>query len=418
LVKLTSAAIAVALAATVIVSTASGHEPRAHVAYGQQCPDPYSATRDPSNPLMLPNPPGSNPLNGARFFVDGPAHGSAAGAIASLLGRDPSSFPDDYSWTSFQSDLQRGSMRSRLASDPSLADEVQLLEKIAVEPDANRFSLYSGGGGPGAIFGQVQKIFCHNMSADPGAIPIITTYFLYQAGYCESKREILDHRGAFERQINEMAEGIARRPAVMLLELDAIGASKCMQATGALPYWEADMRYEIQKVSALPHTVVYIEGGYADSNSPRYTAKVLNAVGVRGIEGFWTNDTHEDWTINEIRWGQKVSRMTHGAHFIVNTATNGQGPLVPASRVKSGNEVLCNAPGRGIGPLPTTDPIDPRTNRSFADVDAFLWTAPPGNSSGSCNGGPPSGTFWVAKALDLSERANGKLGPGWPSQPY
>jgi Glycosyl hydrolases family 6 len=417
-VKLGSAAIAVAIAGALIVSTASGHAPRAHAAYAQQCPDPYPATRDASNPLMLQEAPGPNPLTGAQFFVDGPAHGAAAGAIASLLGRDPSSFPDDYSWSEFQSDLQHGSMRSRLASDPSLAQEVALLEKIAVEPDANRFSLYSGGGGPGAIFGQVQKIFCHNLTADPGTIPIITTYFLYQAGYCESKSEILDHRGTFERQVDEMADGIARRPAVMLLELDAIGASKCMQDTGALPYWEADIRYEIQKVSALPHTVVYIEGGYADSNSPRYTAKVLNAVGVDKIRGFWTNDTHDDWTINEIRWGEKVSRLTHGAHFIVNTATDGQGPLVPANRVKDGNEVLCNPPGRGIGPLPTANPIDPRSGRPFADVDAFLWTAPPGNSSGTCNGGPPSGTFWVAKALGMSALANGRLGPGWPSEPY
>ena len=86
-------------------------------------------------------------------------------------------------------------------------------------------------GGPGAIYGQVHKIVCDNMAADPGSIPIFTTYFLYQAGYCETSGEILAHRGTFERQINEMARGIGRRPAVILLELDAVGASKCMQST-------------------------------------------------------------------------------------------------------------------------------------------------------------------------------------------
>lgn len=334
--------------------------------------------------------------------MDGPAHGAAAGAIASLIGIDPKNLADSVSWARFKQDH---------AAAIAANSQARFLVKIADQPEANRFSLYSMGGGPGAIYGQVHKIVCANMAADPGSIPIFTTFFLYQAGYCESRSEILAHRRTFERQVSEMARGIGRRPAVMLLELDAVGASRCMQRTGALGLWEADIRYEINQVAALPHTVVYIEAGYADSNDPRYTARVLNAVGIQKIRGFFTNDTHEDWTINEVRWGERVSRLTHGSHFIVNTATNGQGPLIPANRVRDGNEVLCNPPERGIGPLPQVSP-------GYANVDAFLWTAPPGNSSGSCNGGPAAGTFWPAKAISMSALANGRLGPGFPSQPY
>jgi endoglucanase len=386
------------------VASAAGRASDRGASTAASCADPdrYSAQRDPSNPLGLPNPPGADPLSGANFFVDGPAHGAAASAIASFLGINPKTLPNDLSWSQFQQEHA-----GQIAANP----QARALAKIAAQPEANRFSLYSMGGGPGAIYGQVHKIVCNNMAADPGTVPIFTTFFLYQAGYCETRSEILAHRHTFERQINEMAHGIGRRPAVMLLELDAVGASKCMQRNGALPSWEADMRYEIEKTSALPHTVVYMEAGYADSNDPRYTARVLNAVGIRKIRGFWTNDTHEDWTINEVHWGERVSRLTHGAHFIVNTATNGQGPLVPADRVHQGNEVLCNAPGRGIGPLPQVDP-------GYSGVDAFLWTAPPGNSSGACNGGPPAGTFWPAKAVAMSALANGRLGPGFPSRPY
>jgi endoglucanase len=395
-----------ALLATVLIgaATAAGHTGRGRAGAAAGCADPdsYPAQRDPANPLDLPSAPGANPLNGANFFVDGPAHGAAASAIASLLGFDPHNLPDNLSWAQFQEQHAVA-----IAANPRAA----LLAKIADQPEANRFSLYSEGGGPGAIYGQVHKIVCDNLAADPGSVPIFTTFFLYQAGYCETKGEILAHRGTFERQIDEMARGIDRRPAVMLLELDAVGASKCMEQNGALPYWEADMRYEINRLAALPHTVVYMEGGYADGNSPRYTARVLNAVGIAKIRGFWTNDTHEDWTINEVRWGERVSQLTHGSHFIVNTATNGQGPLVPASRVHDGNEVLCNAPGRGIGPRPQVNP-------GFAGVDAFLWTAPPGNSSGTCNGGPASGTFWMAKAESMASLANARLGPGYPSEPY
>src|SRR5579862_8351137 len=250
-----------ALAASTLgaVATAAGRPPDHRAAASLACADPnrYPAQRDPSNPLDLPNPPGADPLSGANFFVDGPAHGAAAGAIASLLGLDPKRLPNDLSWAQFQQQHA-----GQIAANP----QARALAKIADRPEANRFSLYSMGGGPGAIYGQVHKIVCDNMAADPGTVPIFTTYFLYQAGYCETRGEILAHRPTFERQINEMARAIDRRPAVMLLELDAVGASRCMQQNGALPDWEADMRYEIDRLAALPHTVIYMEAGYADAN--------------------------------------------------------------------------------------------------------------------------------------------------------
>jgi endoglucanase len=204
-----------------------------------------------------------------------------------------------------------------------------------------------------------------------------------------------------------MAAANGRRPAVYLLEIDGIGSSACMRRTGGLPYWEAALRYEAQTVAALPHTVVYLEGGYSDANSPAYTARALNAAGVRRIRGFFTNDTHNQWTINEIRWGERISRLTGGADFIVNTANNGRGPKLNPHPVTQGIEELCNPPGRGMGPVPTT-----RTG--FRHVDAFLWTGVPGNSSGHCRGGTDSGTFWLARALQLASRAPALLGPGLP----
>jgi hypothetical protein len=76
-------------------STASAHQLVTHATSdAQQCAEPYPAQRDPSNPLDLPVAPGSDPLDGARFFVPGPAHGSAAGAIAQSLGLNPEKLPE------------------------------------------------------------------------------------------------------------------------------------------------------------------------------------------------------------------------------------------------------------------------------------------------------------------------------------
>jgi endoglucanase len=374
------------------------------------CEGRYPAVRDPRNPLMLSTPPGSDPLFGARFFVNGPRHGAAAGAIADLLHLDPVSYPDDYSWQQFAADLSKGSLKAQLDRNPALRHKVQLLEKIARQPEEQRFSLYSAGGGPGKVYSQVQKFLCYTALADPGSIPIFTTFFLYQAGYCETRGEILHYRGRFQRQVREMAEAIGRRPAVLLLELDAIGSSSCMARNGALGLWEDDLGYEISQVAALPHTVVYVEAGYSDANDPGYTARALNKVGIRKIRGFFTNDTHSAWTIQEIRWARAVSALTGGAHIIVNTATNGRGPKLNPDPATQGIEDLCNAPGRGVGPRPTAD-------TGFPGVDAFLWSGPPGNSSGPCRGGPPGGVFWPARAIDLAAHAQGKIGPGYPRDP-
>src|SRR5579862_9098090 len=112
------AAAAATAMAVIGATSASGRSIRAHTtrsdgaraAATQACADPdnYPAQRDPSNPLDLPTPPGSNPLNGASFFVDGPAHGAAAGAIARILGENPTNFPDSYSWPQLRQSLQTG----------------------------------------------------------------------------------------------------------------------------------------------------------------------------------------------------------------------------------------------------------------------------------------------------------------------
>jgi endoglucanase len=361
---------------------------------------------------MLPAAPGSDPLHGANFFVDGPRHGAAASAIASLVGLNSKNYKDDYSWVRFQDSLTRGSVADKLAHNPGLAHEVQMLSKIASQPESQRISIYSEGGSPAGIFGQTQKIFCHNLTADPGSIPVFTTYFLHPAvGGCATRSQLTAAGPDFRNRIDAMAAATGNRPAVFLLEIDGVGSSRCMQKTGALSIWEADLKYEATKMGNLPHTVVYLEGGYSDANPPGYTAAVLNASGVRSIRGFFTNDTHINWTIDEIHWAEKVSAKTGGANFIVNTAQNGNGPLRPHNRVKNGNEVLCNPPGRAMGPEPTT-------TTGFAHADAFLWTGPPGNSSGSCNGGPSAGTFWAARGIELASRAQAKLGPGFPADKY
>ena len=93
----------------------------------------------------------------------------------------------------------------------------------------------------------------------------------------------------------------------------------------------------------------------ATRTTPGYIARLLRRVGVFRIQGFFTNSTHQNWTRREIRYGRALVRRLGGRpHYVVNTAANGRGPLIPKSRVRFGNSFRCNAPGRGLGPKPTS----------------------------------------------------------------
>jgi hypothetical protein len=390
---------------------ASGQGPSAHAA-AAGCSAPYPSKRDPSNPLDLPTPPGSNPLNGAHFMDPGPAHGNyAAATIAQLLGMNVKALSPTETWASFAQQMQTGSLHAKLASDPALAKKVGELALIAGQPQAQRISTYSWGGTPSGIFKQTRKLFCGIEASDPGTVPIITTYFLHPNLHgCPTTAQINGYMPKFKKQINAMAKATGRHPAVYLLELDAIGSSGCITRQGAMPAWEAALRYEMDTMESAPHTVVYVEGGYSDSTTPRYAARILNAVHVGKIQGFFTNDTHNQWTSNEVHYGNRISQQTHGAHYIVNTSDNGRGPKLNPHPGRQGVEDLCNPPGRGVG-------IEDTADTGYPAADAYLWLHSPGMSGGTCNGGP-SGGFWPAKAEGEASRGNAQMGPNTPSRPY
>jgi Glycosyl hydrolases family 6 len=377
--------------------------------------------RDPANPLALPTPPpaGQSPLTGAHFFIDGPRHGQAAGAIAQALHVDPMSFPDSFSWAQFQQTY--GPMFD--ATDQELA-------KIASREETQNISLYAQGGGPGAIFAQTTKLLCNNAAADPTqpTVMVFSTFFIYPNGqFCPSLPAIQRWQGTFIRDVNEMARGVGSKRAVILMEIDSIGTSGCLKKK-SLELWLHDLRWEAKTFGHLPHAVVYEEAGYSDAQGPKWTANRLWQAGVNQVEGFYTNGTHFAWSSNEIGWAQKVStdlyKMSHHhywAHFVVNTAQNGRGPRLNPHPVQQGIENLCNPPGRGLGRMPTGN-VDPTFDgQTFKWLDGFLWTGVPGRSHNSnCPGGPwqPAGVFDPRFAVELAQNANQRLGPGFPSDPY
>jgi endoglucanase len=238
-------------------------------------------------------------------------------------------------------------------------------------------------------------------SQEPGAIPMLSTYRIVH-GQCHGAAETGADAAAYHAWITSLAEGIGGHPAVLFLEMDSLITTPCLSASG-LAIRLGELRDAVNVLSDCPHVLVYLDAGAADALPATRAAALLERAGVAHTEGFFLNSTHFDWTSREIAYGETISRLTGGKHFVINTAENGRGPLVPRQRATLGNEVLCNPPGRGLGPLPTA-------NTRVARLDAYAWIANPGVSGGPCRPGAPStGRFWPALAAELARNADFKI---------
>jgi endoglucanase len=313
----------------------------------------------PSNPLGLPvAPPGTDPLVGAAFFVD---HQSAAAQAARVH---------------------------------------PLIRVIASQPGTARFGSFSTGSPYVPTIGiAVSRYLARAAAQEPGTVPLLTTYRIVD-GHCGHWADPPADQQSYHDFITGFAQGIGSYRAVLFLEQDALITSPCLSSLGLAARMN-ELQDAINVLTAnCPHLVIYMDAGAADALGARHAANLLNRAGVARIQGFLLNATHFDWTSREIRYGEQISRMTGGKHFVVNTSENGRGPLRPRDIVHQGNEVLCNPPGRGLGPKPTT-------HTGFRNVDMFAWTGNPGGSSGACvPGAPPAGVYWPAYAEWLVRNAN------------
>lgn len=204
----------------------------------------------------------------------------------------------------------------------------------------------------------------------------------------------------YRRWIDRWVRRIGSQRVVVFLEPDALPASICLSPAARRDRF-ALMTYAARRLSRLPPTGVYEDGGAGDWLGVRQTVRLLRAGGVRYARGFALNGKHFDWTRNEVRFGTKVGRLLGGKHFVVNTAFNGRGP-----ETRGRYHLWCNPRGRALGPLPTT-----HTHSALAD--AFFWLGAPGASDGHCNGGPTVGAFWTNWAVDLVH--NAQRAPDFPT---
>lgn len=191
--------------------------------------------------------------------------------------------------------------------------------------------------------------------------------------------------GAYRRWIRGFAAGLGRRKAVVILEPDGLAGMGCLNRDQQQE--RLALIHDAVRVLKGQGAAVYIDAGNARWISAPEMANRLSRAGIAEADGFALNIANFLGNSVTIAYGTEISKRVGGKHFIIDTSRNGM------NAASTGN--WCNPTGQRIGTPPTT-----RTGHPL--VDAFLWVKAPGESDGTCAGGPGAGKWWAEYALGLA----------------
>ncbi len=224
-----------------------------------------------------------------------------------------------------------------------------------------------------------------------GAVPVLALYGIPHRDCGSFAAGGFGSAGAYRGWIDGVASAVGSGPAAIILEPDALAMADCLSADQRQERFDL-MRYAVDTLTRNPAAAVYVDGGHSRWVSADDMAARLNEVGVGKARGFSLNTANYFTTDEEIGYGDAISGLTNGAHYVIDTSRNGAGPT---------DDPLywCNPSGRALG-------IPPTTATASANVDAYLWVKRPGESDGSCGRGDPgAGRFSNQYAIDLARNA-------------
>lgn len=225
-----------------------------------------------------------------------------------------------------------------------------------------------------------------------GATPILALYAIPHRDCGSFAAGGFSTAEGYRGWIDAVASGLGSMPAAIILEPDALAMADCLSADQRQERYDL-LSYAVDTLTRNPAAAVYVDGGHSRWVPAGEMANRLNAVGVSRARGFSLNITNYYSTDEQIGYGEAISALTNGSHYVIDTSRNGAGPLPDAPLS------WCNPGGRALGVAPTTD-------TAGAHADAYVWVKRVGESDGSCDrGDPPAGRFVAQFAIDLARNA-------------
>ena len=274
--------------------------------------------------------------------------------------------------------------RRRLARENP--NQAQLIAKIADTPQAKWLGEWSG---------PVQTVVQNYVDAahKKGKVALMVAYHVphrdcgqYSAGGAADKRDYL-------QWIRSLADGIgAHRKAIVVLEPDALPQlEECLTPDDQRRRLEM-LSEAVETLESLPGVAVYLDAGHSRWVDASTMAQRLERAGLRRARGFSLNVSNYVADEELTAYGEQIVKLTGlDTHFIIDSSRNGNGPAP--------DDQWCNPEGRALGRRPQVAP-------SAGVLDAYVWIKNPGESDGTCQGGPEAGEWFQERALELARNAS------------
>lgn len=183
---------------------------------------------------------------------------------------------------------------------------------------------------------------------------------------------------AYRAWVDGLVDAVGSRPAVVILEPDALAGQSCRSAEQQWAYL-AMMRYAVdQFADHARNTWVFLDAGHSGWNDPATMAQRLRDAGVERARGFSLNVSNYQSAGSNLAYGQAiVDRLAEGgidAKFVIDTGRSGSESNAPE---------WCNPPGQRTGEPPGLGRV--------GGLELALWVKAPGESDGTSCGIAPGG---------------------------
>lgn len=181
-----------------------------------------------------------------------------------------------------------------------------------------------------------------------GRVPLLVLYNIPHRDCGQYSRGGAADGAAYRAWIAAVARGVADRPALVVLEPDAL----LHLVDGCTP---AALREErlglladaVTTLTSLRNTTVYLDAGNAGRGRTDEIDRALLRAGVARADGFAVNVSNFYSTEDSLAYGKRLSAQVGGKHFVIDTSRNGNGPY----REGDPAERWCNPRAAPWGPL-------------------------------------------------------------------
>lgn len=268
-----------------------------------------------------------------------------------------------------------------VAANPNDGRAAVIRDRIAAVPQARWFTTTN----TSTVRAQVDAYV--GAAAAVGKIPIMVVYDIPNRDCGGASSGGAPSHEAYRAWIDEVAAGLAGRPASIVLEPDVLPLMTSCQNEQQQAETRSSMAYAGKKLKAgSAQAKVYFDIGHSAWLSPGDAANRLRAADIsNSADGISTNVSNYRSTSDEVAFAKSVlANLGDGRlHAVIDTSRNGNGPL--------GSE-WCDPSGRKIGTPSTTETGDQQ-------IDAFLWVKLPGEADGCI---AAAGQFVPQRAYELA----------------